>query len=294
MSYKNLALKINNLESAFIATKSINYLTFFRISVGIIALVDILSLRSDLLLFFSRDSTIIPQELSYLFTEYFNYLNPFYSFLTRNGILDLFYQYVLLAYVLFLVCMIFGFLTRFSTFFALILQLIIFKSFAVFNYGYDHFLTMSLFYCLIFPVGKVNSIDNKLFKNNKLFKYSFDYQKVLQIHLGIIYFFAGLAKMVSVTWWNGEAIWRSIASIYDDLFKISPVVLAMAGSMTVLAELGYPFLVLFPKTRRIAVFTMILMHIFIATILDLPMFAAIMIVWNITSYYKYFFANDKE
>ncbi len=267
--------------------KDHQYLAFFRTAVGLIALADVVTMGRDFRLFFSEDSTIIPQELSYLFTEYFHYLNPVYSIFREANELPLFYSGVFWSYIISLIALMLGFKSRFFAFTSLILQLIIFKSFALFNFGYDHFLTMSFFYCMVFPTGKISSVDNWISSRKNDLNYNFNYQNILRVHLAIVYLFAGLAKIISVTWWNGEAIWRSISSIYDNLFKIPPLLLAIAGIITLILEVGYPFLMSSKKTRDIALFGVLSMHFGIAFLLQLPLFAGIMIVWNITAYYEY-------
>lgn len=285
MYLKNMNLKIKNFLKANLIAENFDYLSFFRIAISVVALADILTLSTDFKLFFSENETLIPQELLYLFTEHFSYLNPFYEYLTEHGLLTVFYKITPWIYVLSLVLLALGLFTRFAAFIAIILQLIIFKSFPVFNYGFDQFLTMSLFYCFIFPVGKFYSLDNKIFKRNRAIKYKFNYQAIILIHLCIVYVFAGLAKIVSITWWNGEAVWRSMASIYNDLFKISPYILAIVGIVTVLIETAYPLLMSIKMTKKSTFLLVVGMHIGIAFMLDLPIFAAIMIVWNITAHY---------
>jgi len=287
MSLKSMISKLKTYYNTIISGNNQNqYLSFFRISVGVVALADIITLGKDFKLFFSEKSTIIPQELTYLFTEYFNYLDPIYSFFRETNSVGVFYTSIFWIYILSLIALIIGFRSRLFALVALVSQLIIFKSFALFNFGYDHFLTMSLFYCFIFPVGKYSSLDNKIFKREERLKYNFNYQNMLRIHLGIVYLFAGLAKVISITWWNGEAVWRSVSSIYDSLFKIPPLILAIGGIITLILEVGYPFLIAYKKTRKATLIGVISMHIGIAFLLQLPLFAGIMIVWNITAYYE--------
>src|SRR5690606_14674384 len=159
------------------------FLVFFRIMVSIVALIEILSLVADLPLLFSSSETILPQELMYLQSGYFKYLHPFYQFLEVQGLTDNFHSTTVFVYItaLFLLC--FGFFSRLSAVIALILLLIIFRSFAPFNYGYDYFLTMSLFYCFIFPIGKYFSIDSKIFE--RVNNINFNYRRVIQLHLVI-------------------------------------------------------------------------------------------------------------
>jgi hypothetical protein len=289
MFYKNIVSRINKVYLLLTTQTNHMYLGFFRIAVGAVALLDLFSMRSGFNVFFSENETIIPQRMQFLFTEYFDYLNPLYDFLEKSNSLSLFYNTIIYLYVIALLLLISGTFTRFFAILATLIQLIIFKSLAVYNFGYDHFLTMSLFYCIIFPVGKVNSVDNLIFKNNNIIKYSFNYQKVIQLHLTVVYVFSGLAKIISTSWWDGVAMWRAISTVYDSFFKVPPIILAIAGILTILSETFYPFLINYTKTRKLTIYAMISMHAFIAVILELPFFAAIMIVWNITSYYDYFY-----
>ena len=281
--------KTNKIHNYFLNTnKEYKYLSFFRIFIGLIALYDLFTLVPDIDIFFSEKKTIIPQQLLYLFSEYFEYLKPMYSFLVKNNLLSAFYGSILWIYISAIIFLILGFFTRLSAVVSIILQLIIFKSFSMFNFGYDHFLTSSLFYCLIFPVGKINSIDNLLFKRKNDLKVNFNYQNIIRIHLCFIYFFSGLAKIISASWWNGEAIWKSISTIYDDNFKLPPILLLVAGIVTILLETLYPFIINFNKTRKTTVYLTIFMHLFIIFILKLYTFGAIMIVWNIAAYFDFF------
>ncbi|MBZ9620721.1 hypothetical protein [Psychroflexus lacisalsi] len=109
------------------------FLIFFRLMVSIIALIEIASLAGDLSLLFSDNSTIVPQDLMYLQSGYFKYLYPFYQFLDSYNLTNYFYSYAIFLYILSLLFLLVGLFTRYSAFIALILQLIIFKSFSPFN-----------------------------------------------------------------------------------------------------------------------------------------------------------------
>ncbi|QOW09814.1 hypothetical protein Q73A0000_05255 [Kaistella flava (ex Peng et al. 2021)] len=293
MLYKAIYTTQNRILGYFKREYSeVSFLLFFRIMIGLIAIIEILSLKGDLSLFFSSSNTMIPQELMYMETGVFKYLHPLSLFLKEKGLFDFFYQFTLSAYLVSLLFLIIGFLTRFSAFFALILQLIIFKSFAQFNYGYDQFMTISLFYCFIFPVGKYYSCDNLIFKKKNVEMF-FNYQGVLQIHLSIAYFFSGLAKALDSGWWNGKSVWNALASLDGNFYPI-PIIYIVGGISTVLLELSYPILVNFKKTRKIIVIAMILMHLFIGLMMELFAFSIIMIVWNIASFGELSLVKEKK
>lgn len=259
-------------------------LPFFRISIAFIALIDVLSLRNDLLNFYSKNNTIIPQELLFLRTDYFEYLYPLYSYILQFQLEYIFYYGTITLYLILIFCLLIGFLSRYVALLALFLQLIIFKSFSQCNYGYDNFFTMSLFYCFIFPVGKYYSINNIL-NNNKINLSIINYPRVLQIHLCIVYFVSGLSKSLDINWWTGNSLWYSIcASPYHFVYSIPNIFYLLVGVGVVLLELLYPIFVFIKKTRKIVVYLCILMHLFIGVMLELYSFAFIMIVWNLSAF----------
>lgn len=221
----------------------------------------------------------------YFFSEYRDSFEWINHYLSLYGMVDFFYGNIKIIYVTMLILMMVGFLTRFVTSIALILQLLIFKSFNELNYGYDQFLTMSLFYCVWFPVGRYFSIDSRIF-NFTPRGYAFNYIRIIQIHLCIVYFFAGIAKALDPEWWNGMSLWRSISSVYNDYFKIPPYILLVVGIGTVLLETLYSIFIWIDKTRYLILSLCVLMHLGIAYILGLYSFSALLIVWNIAGFYR--------
>lgn len=259
-----------------------NFLFFFRIMISFIALIEITALATDLSLFFSASGTLVPQELMYLPSDSFKYLYPLYQFLENQGLNDIFYPGIIYAYCIALIFMGVGLMTRYVSFIALILQLIIFRSFSPFNYGFDYFLTMSLFYCFIFPTGKYYAIDAQIFRYDPVIK--FNYRRIIQVHLAIAYCFSGIAKGLDSGWWNGNSIWRAITSVDNSYYAYPSFLLIIAGIGTVLLEFLYPALIICKNTRKYAVMAMILMHLSIAVMMNLYVFSAIMIVWNIAAF----------
>ncbi|KXX72611.1 HTTM domain-containing protein [Flammeovirga sp. SJP92] len=283
MLFKKVNSLYNSLEKLFAVKESIiPFLVFYRVAISLVAIIEITSLFPDLHLFFSQYNTLIPQELMYIQSGYFKYLHVFYVFLEENNLTAVFYKLAVPIYILALLSLLTGFFTRYTALLALLLQLIIFRSFAPFNYGYDYFLTMSLFYCFVFPVGRYYSIDEKIFKYAS--KENFNYRRVLQIHLAIAYCLSGVSKGLDPGWWNGNSVWKAIASVDNSFFSISPLILTFVGIGTVLLEFLYPLLIFLKPTRKYALTAIILMHVSIAIMMELYAFSAIMIVWNIAAY----------
>lgn len=285
MILKKLNSLLNKSTCFFEGTiKEVNFLPFFRITIGLIALIDLASMSSDIHLFFSNSKAILPQELMYLESQYFIIFQPFFNFLINNNLESFFYSTIIWIYIFALILLIIGMFSRAVSIIALISQLLIFKTFPDFNYGYDNFLTMSLFYCTVFPVGKYLSLDKYFFKTSDI--YVFNYQRVIQIHLCIVYFFSGIFKSLDVSWWNGNSMWKAIASTTNNYYQIYPVILLLLGIGTVLLETSYIIFVSIKITRKPVVLLCIAMHLGIALMLKLYSFAAIMIVWNIAAFYN--------
>ncbi len=110
--------------------------------------------------------------------------------------------------------------------------------------------------------------------------------RLIQLHLCVVYLFAGLGKLQGDTWWNGQAIWYSIASyeyqtldltwMADWMWLVSLITLG-----TIIWEVGYAALV-WPKLTRplmlgMAVFT----HLGIGVAMGMMTFGLVMLVANI-------------
>ncbi|NQX38525.1 Vitamin K-dependent gamma-carboxylase [Pedobacter steynii] len=189
-----------------------------------------------------------------------------------------------------------GFQTKISAFICLLIHLMVFNGYNLLAFGFDGFLFSLLFYTLIFPVEKVFSFD-------RLIKGSTEviapdrlnlYLRVLQIHLCIVYFTAGFSKFGGQEWMNGTAIWKAInqPQFYTEL---TPFVKSLAsypwisavltwGTLTI--ELFFPFLIWirWGKMQASLLIGVIIMHVFIAAVMGLQMFAWIMIVFDLSAF----------
>ena len=287
-------MRVLNLKfKTFLSDFELNYfqlIALFRIAVVLIALIDFSSVLIDLDILISNNA-ILPWELGLIETDYYMFLKPVYDALLTQGIsLSWFIYGVSILYLLALILCGLGLRTKMTFFIAIILQLIIFRTIPNFNYGYDNFITMSFFYCLIFPVGYEFSLDKKKkwFSGRKIPSH-YSLTTFLKTHLSIVYFVSGLAKAVDVNWWNGNAIWKSLASL-DDFIYISPYILLVISSLTVISEMSYAFIA-FSKSRKakeLLLFSIISMHLGIGVFLGLSSFASIMIVWNLIAFYRDF------
>jgi hypothetical protein len=249
--------------------------SFFSGILAIIMLIEILSFSLDKNLFFSENA-IIPWQLGLIKSEYYWILYKFYFYIDSLGIsIYYFYNTIICLHVVLVVLSLLNIKKVWVYLLLVLSNFIVFRSIPFFNYGYDHFILMSIFYCLIILLFSYKYKDDK-----------FSLPTLLKYHLMIIYFTSGISKVFDLNWWNGNAIWRAIASPTLDIF-IPPILLLILSAGTVIIELLYPFLI-HTRFRKITLVHIILLHIGIGIFLGLSSFAGIMILWNLTAFYKDF------
>ena len=110
--------------------------------------------------------------------------------------------------------------------------------------------------------------------------------RLIQIHMCVIYFFAGARKLLGASWWDGSAMWLSIANSEYQTVDLTwmarlPVVLALLTHVIVLFELSYCVLIWNRLTRPIVLLTAVLMHMGIATCLGMATFGLAMLIGNL-------------
>lgn len=184
-------------------------------------------------------------------------------------------------------------------------------------FGVDVMTNIVLLYTMIGPSGAAMSIDRLIARwwNGRLKTSPTTAEpapsiganvaiRLLQVHLCIIYFVSGIAKLTGRSWWNGTAVWGTLANyemapmqydFYNVLLRflshnelVFSMVL-MAGSYFTLAfEIGYPFLIWRPRFRRLYLASAVLLHGMIGTVMGLSSFALIMLVMNMA------FLTDEE
>ncbi|QEG24341.1 HTTM domain-containing protein [Mariniblastus fucicola] len=110
--------------------------------------------------------------------------------------------------------------------------------------------------------------------------------RLMQIHLCIVYLFAGLGKCQGETWWNGEAIWGAVASyeyqtldmtwLADHMWFISLMTL-----VTLVFEIGYVALIWPKLTRPVMLALAVPLHLGIGLCMGMLEFGLIMLVANL-------------
>ncbi|WP_143080347.1 hypothetical protein [Hymenobacter arizonensis] len=205
------------------------------------------------------------------------------------------FLYLKYTYVISLLMLLLGILTRPAAVFAFICNYCLFFGQELVTNGYDIFMSNSLLFCSLFSVHRGLSLDQYFFSRNKnAGKESYFLRKVLRVTLCVVYVFSGLSKAFDgLGWWNGEKMltalhFNSSKSSFELIDSISnyPLLLVAGGIITVLLELAYP-LIYYVKIRKYMLYSVIAMHVGIAVMLNLNAFSMIMIIWNITAFYDF-------
>jgi predicted DCC family thiol-disulfide oxidoreductase YuxK len=111
--------------------------------------------------------------------------------------------------------------------------------------------------------------------------------RLIQLHLTVIYGMAGLAKLQGPSWWDGTAIWKTMATGEFVVLNFTalaawPVLINLVTHASLALELLYPVLVWVKRTRPIMIAGMVMLHLGIAVMSPgLTEFALAMIVANL-------------
>jgi predicted DCC family thiol-disulfide oxidoreductase YuxK len=111
--------------------------------------------------------------------------------------------------------------------------------------------------------------------------------RLIQLHLCVIYGTAGLAKLQGAAWWNGLAIWGTLASgefrLLDFTWIASyPLLLNIVTHVALALEVVYPALIWIPILRPLFLTMIVLLHLGIGlSAPGLSEFALAMIAGNL-------------
>lgn len=280
------------------------WISSFRIYGSLIFLFHFLSILPDYNTFWGLNTIVSPDIIdahadSYVPTIFDIHLliKPYFeiSFKTVSA-------FFALMYIVSLCTLTLGFMSKISAAIALLTHLLLMQSIDIFIYGVDFMTTICLFYMIIFPVEKYFSLD--LYFRKRPYLEDVDsriFLRLFQVHWSLAYFFSGLSKALGPTWWNGEAIWKSLNSYNQaGLFKPElwlpyPFLMTIIGIGTILLELLFPLGANFKILRKPWIVSIILMHIGIGALLGLYFFSCVMILINLVGFwFPYFPSSTKK
>jgi hypothetical protein len=268
-------------------------LSIFRILIGLYGIIQALILRPDFGDFVS-DKGWLNWDISQAFTmpwqPHIKYVAHLFSFLgiPSSVVPDIIY-YLFLLSLFFLIA---GLFTRMAALLSWLLFWIISSSMRMYTYGADYFLQLALFYMIFMPVNKTYSLDN-LFgfaTNAPSYLVTFS-QRVMQLHLCLVYFFSGMSKVHNPLWLDGNGVWAIIyhsdwASFNFSWMASVPIIPQLVGIAVIALEVFYLVCMWIPRVRSYWFVLISLMHIGIGFVLGIPMFAAIMIIFSFSAWYN--------
>jgi len=110
--------------------------------------------------------------------------------------------------------------------------------------------------------------------------------RLIQVHLCVVYLFGGISKLKGTSWWDGSAVWFSVANYEYQSLDMTwlahwPWLIALLSHATVFWETFYPVLVWPKLTRPVMLAMAVAVHGGIALCLGMPTFGLAMIIANL-------------
>jgi hypothetical protein len=272
------------------------WVAVLRIGLGMDVVVYALFLRGDWhYLFSSTGKGLVSRQLGEAITTFDSPLIPKLGWLVALGrSVNISEEMVLWVAWTGLLCMgcflLLGLFCRSAAVIAWFLHLCTAESGGLLAYGADNFMTIALFYLMLSPLPDRYSLDRRLAKakpsNPQLLGF---WQRVLQVHLCLVYFFGGLGKCLGSGWWDGTNLWRSLTRppfdiISPDILVRFKYLLPALGISICLIEIGYIVFIWMKATRSIWLICILAMHVAIGLTMGMYLFALVMIVLNLAAF----------
>jgi hypothetical protein len=107
--------------------------------------------------------------------------------------------------------------------------------------------------------------------------------RLIQVHMCVIYFFAGISKLQGPAWWSGEALWRAFANLEYQSADMTwlaryPWLLNLSTHLSVLWEVFFCVLIWSRRWRPLMLAGAVVMHLGIGAFLGMWTFGLIMLV----------------
>jgi uncharacterized membrane protein YphA (DoxX/SURF4 family) len=159
-------------------------------------------------------------------------------------------------------------------------------------FGLDQINAMLALYLAVGPSGAAYSLDNwlkrragKPVESHPLWTANLAI-RLIQIHLCIIYLFAGTAKLTGPAWWDGTAMWMALGNMEYQSLDMTwladwPRLINLMTHVTVYWEVFYCALIWPRLTRPVMLLLAIPLHMGIAICLGMVTFGLVMLIANL-------------
>jgi Vitamin K-dependent gamma-carboxylase len=236
--------------------------------------------------FFGPHSWISPDLIAFIHKYQFQYSYSFW-FLVPAGWLWPAYLAAMTVLVLFAI----GLWTRITSILALAVEISFVHRVPEALFGLDKIYVILTLYLAIGPSGAALSLDRVLARRRRggeptppaPSSMANLAQRLIQVHMCIVYFFSGITKLLGLPWWTGEAMWLALANLdyaAADTTWLAwhPWVLNFLTHFTVLWELSFGVFVWLPRWRPLVLAGAVFLHAGIGAFLGLWTFSLIMLV----------------
>ncbi len=160
-------------------------------------------------------------------------------------------------------------------------------------FGLDQINTMLAMYLMVGPSGACYSLDAWLARRKNPRRGAASPStsaniaiRLMQLHMCVIYMFAGIGKFVGASWWNGTGLWGGVANLeYQSLdatwLAYWPHLSAFLSHLTVYWEVFYCVLIWPRALRPWMLLIAVPLHLGIAFFMGMITFGLIMLVGNL-------------
>jgi Vitamin K-dependent gamma-carboxylase len=202
-------------------------------------------------------------------------------------------RWIWLAYVLSMTVLFWftiGLWTRFSSILAVVVVISFAHRVPEALFGLDKINMMLTLYMAVGPSGKAFSVDRWLAcRRTKDFSppepsWGANFAlRLIQIHMCIIYLFAGASKLQGTAWWNGEAMWMVLGNLEYQSIDMTwlawhPWAIELLSHLTVFWELTFCVLIWIPLLRPLVLFESLILHLGIGVCMGLWTFSLAMLI----------------
>lgn len=154
-------------------------------------------------------------------------------------------------------------------------------------FGLDQINVLLSMYLMIGPCGAEYSLDRWLARQSAVPSVSANIAvRLIQVHLCVVYFFAGAGKLQGDTWWLGTAMWISLANYEYQTLDVTwiahaPWLINILSLFTVGWELTYSVFVWPRLTRPLVLLLAVPVHLGIAFCMGMITFGVAMLIANL-------------
>jgi hypothetical protein len=192
--------------------------------------------------------------------------------------------------MLVLVCFTVGLWTRVSAILALVVVISFANRVSEALLGLDKINIMLTFYLAVGPSGSAVSVDRFLAVRRGRAPATAPATvganfaiRLIQVHMCIIYYFAGASKLMGAAWWKGSATWMLFASQEYQALDMTwlawhPWLVEMLTHFTVLWELSFCALIWVRQLRPLVLAGAVILHLGIGATVGIWTFSLIMLV----------------